>query len=245
MDKTYVWSISTRLFHWIFAISIVLAYVLVEYTINWHVIFGITAGILSVLRIIYGFIGPKYSNFKDFPNSFAKIKHFLIHERKNPVQSAGHNPPASLIMLLILILLLLVPFTGLLTLGQEFESGFFANSSLLNVTEWVEVHELSVNLLIILVIAHLLGLLTDLFVHRRNAAWKSMFSGYKTGVNQEDIKLTAIHKIFHLIWFILPLGYILFSINTPPVSDAILQEKGEYEYVSEDGHNDHECEDED
>lgn len=245
MNKTYIWGVPTRLFHWLFAISIVLAYVLVEYNINWHVILGITAGFLSFLRIIYGLIGPKYSNFKDFPIRISKMKNFLIHERKNPVPTAGHNPLASLIMLLILIMLLFVPFTGLLTLGQEFESGFFANSTLLTLTKWEEIHELAVNLLIILVIAHLLGLISDMFVHGRNAAWKSMFSGYKTGVNKEDVKLSAFQKIFAFIWFVIPLGFILFSINTPPVSDDMLQEKGEYEHVSEEGRDNHESEDED
>lgn len=248
MNKTYVWGIPTRIFHWMFAIAIVAAYILSEDAINWHVTLGMTALLLAFFRIIYGFLGPRYSNFRDFPISISKIKHFLKVERKSPLPSAGHNPLASLIMILILVMMLLVPFSGMLALGQEFDSGLFVGSSLINLTEWKEVHELCVNGLIALVIIHLLGLAADWRAHAQHASWKSMFTGYKTGINEEDVKLNLFQKVYSLVWFLIPFSFFLFSVNNPPVSEAVLQQIEEYEHASgdgEQGEDEHETDDED
>ena len=57
--KTYIWSLPTRLSHWLVAIALVVAYILggEEESINIHAAFGYLAGTLILFRIIWGILG--------------------------------------------------------------------------------------------------------------------------------------------------------------------------------------------
>ena len=67
--KTKIWSLTTRISHWLLALGFTIAYITgeKEWQMNYHYAFGALVGGLTFFRLLYGVFGPKYSNFKDFP----------------------------------------------------------------------------------------------------------------------------------------------------------------------------------
>ena len=79
MKKSYIWSVPTRVFHWLFVLFVLLALLTddEDRLLNYHVIVGYGILILLVFRGFWGLFGPKYSLFKDFPVSLQKAKDFI------------------------------------------------------------------------------------------------------------------------------------------------------------------------
>ena len=228
--RTYVWAIPTRLFHWLLFISLVGAYIAQEENLTLHVALGYSAGILIAFRFLWGIIGPRYSRFRDFPIGMKSIIIFFKSIGKSNENFTGHNPPASLVMLGIMIMVIFVAVTGSATLAQEGGLGLLKSFNLPSNIEFKDIHEACVQILILLVVIHLLGITLDLFLHKSNSALKSIFSGYKTGVNKEDIKLNMFQKIFAISWFIFPVIAFYITITGPPIQ---LNENGHKEDPTE------------
>jgi len=215
--KTYVWGIPTRLFHWMLVISLVGAYIAEEDFLTLHVSFGYTAGLLIFFRLFWGLIGPKYSHFRDFPVGIKSQIAFTRSLGKPGKIYTGHNPPASLVMLGIMFMVILVALSGTLTLNQEGGQGLLKSLTLPAGIEFKEIHEVSVQILIGLVILHLIGLIADLVMHKSPGVLKSMFTGYKSGVEAEDSGMSGFQKLFSLIWIVAPLVVFYMTITGPPV----------------------------
>ena len=243
--QTYVWGIPTRLFHWLLFISLVGAYIAEEESLTVHVALGYSAGILISFRFLWGMIGPRYSHFRDFPVGMKSIIEFLKRIGKPTDNYTGHNPPASLVMLGIMIMVIFVAATGSATLAQEGGIGLLKSFNLPSDIEFKELHESCVQILIGLVVFHLLGIILDLFLHKSNSALKSIFSGYKTGVNSEDIKLNLFQKFFAFSWFIVPAIALFVTITGPPIQLNEHEGKGESTEMNDAQGNDDESDNED
>ena len=66
--RILVWDLPVRLFHWMLAISFAGAWLTAE-SERWrdvHVLLGYTAGVLVVLRIIWGLVGTRHARFASF-----------------------------------------------------------------------------------------------------------------------------------------------------------------------------------
>ena len=64
-----VWDFFVRAFHWALAASFVVAWLSSE---NWerlHDAVGYAAGALVALRVVWGFLGPRYARFAQFVRS--------------------------------------------------------------------------------------------------------------------------------------------------------------------------------
>ena len=108
----YIWSLPNRVFHWGLVIFILIAYLSDDY-LRLHIAVGIGVLSLVVFRILWGVLGIKYSDFKDWG--------------KEP----SHNKIASIVMGLILIDILLICITGLFSYFYNISEDiheFFANS---------------------------------------------------------------------------------------------------------------------
>lgn len=208
--KTLIWTLPTRIFHWLLVIGFVTAYILADFeNLNrFHFAFGALVGSLVFFRILFGFFGPKYSHFRDFPVRINNQKEFIktfLHKTKTYI---GHNPAASVIMLGILITALLCSISGYLFYGvkeQVFNLGISRHAL-------KEIHEILANLFLILVIIHLLGVILDNYFHRKTGTIISIFNGYKN-VEPEEIKLNSFQIIFSLFWFIVPLFVFWLAYN--------------------------------
>ena len=199
--KTYIWSLPTRLFHWLLAIGFTVAYILGDFDNleNWHFAFGALVGALIFFRLLFGLFGPKYSNFKDFPIALKNQKEFIRSYFSKSKTYVGHNPVASVVMLLILIIGILCSISGYLLYAAEnnvLSSGI--NEGLLE-----ESHEFLANIFLVLVGIHLFGVLSDTLFHRKTGTIQSIFTGNKN-IESKNIHLNGFHITFSLLWFIIP-----------------------------------------
>lgn len=236
--KTYIWSLPTRLFHWLLVAGMVAAYLLgeEEELLSVHSAVGYAVGILIVFRIIWGFAGPKYSRFRDFPVGISSLKSFISDMKGSKNQSPGHNPAASLIMLGIIFFTLLIVVSGTLLLASEGQ-GFFSSFSIgMSPDSLKEVHEIAVYIVIGLVIVHLLGNLVDFIFDKETGTLQSIFTGYKN-IEGESVKLTSFQKILAAIGIILALAvipYTLLNQKIDPKNEGTEQQGKESESDEDD-----------
>ncbi len=212
--KSYIWSLPTRIFHWLLAIGFIAAYLSGQFDgpLSYHSLFGMIVCTVLVFRIIWGFIGPQYSRFSDFPISINSIINFAKGLKDKHQIYSGHNPLASLVMLSIIIAGILTAFSGMMIVATEgygllFMQVFGGNEDL-----WEEFHEICANLFLFLVIMHLIGIIVDLVLHKSQGALTSIFTGYKN-IETQSIKLTAFQKSFSIftliVILIIGLNYLI------------------------------------
>lgn len=105
------WDIPTRLFHWLLALGIVLAWLSHEFDwIEVHRWNGYSLLVLVGFRILWGFFGSVHSRFSDFVRSPAAVIRYWRGTEPEPV---GHNPAGGWSVVLLLGLVLLQALTGL------------------------------------------------------------------------------------------------------------------------------------
>lgn len=143
-----IWDGFVRMFHWSVASLFLLDFWVLEDGDPPHEWAGYVLGALVLLRIIWGFVGPKNARFSSFlptPKSIAAHLHELKTGQFD--RRAGHNPIGGAMVLLLLGLLVIVTISGwMLTLDQ-----FWGE-------DWVEeLHEISANITMIAVVFHVSG----------------------------------------------------------------------------------------
>lgn len=211
--KSYIWTLPTRIFHGLLAIGFTAAYILGDFgnLRNLHYAFGAFVGTLIVFRLLFGMVGPKYSNFKDFPIGFKSLNEFRNTYFSKTKTYAGHNPAASVVMLCILLVGLLCGASGYLLYATE------NNILNLGVSENIleELHEVLATLFLLLIAMHLLGILADSIFHRQAGTFQSIFTGYKN-VETKSASLNGFHKVFVLFWLIVPfyVFYLAYGLQT-------------------------------
>lgn len=112
-----VWDLPTRLFHWALAACVV-ALVATAYAggawIDWHARLGYTVLALLVFRIVWGFIGGRWSRFASFLYAPGSIAAYL-RGQPHPDHLVGHNPLGAGSVLAMLLVLLAQVGTGLVS----------------------------------------------------------------------------------------------------------------------------------
>jgi cytochrome b len=122
-----VWDLPTRLFHWLTALLIPVAYVTWRLNwMNWHAWVGDALLALLLFRLLWGFFGSdtaRFSHFLASPRNAARnLGHIL---RREPDLEAGHNPAGSWMIMLLLALLLGQVLTGIFVLNDVADEGPF------------------------------------------------------------------------------------------------------------------------
>jgi cytochrome b len=219
MQKSYIWSIPTRIFHWLFVLFILLAFLTDEdRLLNYHAIIGYSVLILLIFRFFWGIIGPKYSLFKDFPTGKQKAKEFLENIFEEKQKYIGHNPLASYVMFSMLIVAFLTIITGVLAFGIQEGKGILSslnNPYFKEMELFKGIHELLSSLFIALIVAHVSGVLVDRLLHKKHETLNSIITGYKVTQENESIKLNIYQKIFSFIMFIFFIAFLIFNIYKP------------------------------
>jgi len=167
--KEIVWDWSIRVFHWLFAASVSMALV-IGLTVDddsplfeWHMLAGLTAGFLLLLRLVLFVVGSRPINWRGLLEAVRGIPAFVgdFFSKKENAE-AGHNPMAWAVYLLMF--------------------GLLAGSVLTGVNmhiDWAEdVHEIFAWALLAMIVAHLLGLVLHTLRFRENIAL-SMVTGRK------------------------------------------------------------------
>jgi cytochrome b len=195
--KTFIWTWPTRLFHWLLVISLLVAYFVSdkEGKLQVHLLAGYWVASLVLFRLIWGFIGPLYAQFRHLPLDTDLT---LKAQQKGKKIYAGHNPIASLVMLGMLGMLLLIILTGVFTyLESKDQLGVFSMG--LDKEAFHAFHEFLVNFFIGLVIFHLLGVFIDLINNKKAAALPSIFTGYKY-INEHPAVLKQWQNWFAILY---------------------------------------------
>ena len=173
-----VWDMPVRVFHWLLVICFAGAWLTSESErlAMIHYAFGYTAGLLVLIRLVWGVIGTRYARFRQFLKSpKAVMGHFMAMLRGHPHQDVGHNPAGGLVMFALMLLILLIGFTGYLTVKEFF--GNFAS----------EMHEAIASLALALVILHICAAILMSVLERQNLV-KSMVDGRKLGMPEQGIR---------------------------------------------------------
>lgn len=210
--KTYIWSLPTRVFHSCLVLFIVITFLSGDDDyLKLHAVFGYGIGILILYRLLWGKIGPQYSNFKDFNFSLKKAISFSrdILLRKDKTIYAGHNPAASFVLYFLLITIGFVVLSGLLALGEEANRGYF---KFLKTSIFEDVHELIANFMLVIIAIHISGVLIDRFLHKEHGTLKSIVFGYKN-IEAQIVELSLKQKIVSFLFLALML-FIMYLTAT-------------------------------
>jgi cytochrome b len=113
--KTRIWDLPTRLFHWALVFCGVGLFV-TAYTgvMLWHFRLGYAVLALLLFRLVWGFVGGRWSRFSSFFHSPAAAFRQLAG-RGDPAHAAGHSPTGALSVFALLLILLAQVGTGLLS----------------------------------------------------------------------------------------------------------------------------------
>jgi len=169
-----------RVFHWSLAVFFLTAYFLEGNSLNLHVHVGYTVALLVLFRLIWGVIGSqtaRFSNFVVWP--WQSLRYLLQLTKGQANYYLGHNPAGATMIVALLFMLLLTAFSGMALYGLE-GAGPLANTVVMS---WpggllADLHELSADLCLALVIMHVLGVAFSSFLYRENLT-RSMITGYK------------------------------------------------------------------
>ena len=114
-----VWDLPTRLFHWLFVLTICVQYATGEAGgewLVWHFRTGYFMMGLLTFRIIWGFVGPTHARFSSFikgPGSTLAYLRQIQQAGQEAIHSVGHNPLGGLMVIAMIALLSAQVVTGL------------------------------------------------------------------------------------------------------------------------------------
>lgn len=160
MATVRLWDPLLRLCHWSFATVFLANYFLNEEGDDWHQWLGYYAVACLLLRVVWGFVGPRSARWSDFWPTPARLRaHVGALLRGQPCHRLGHSPIGALVMVLMLVCMGGLGLTG--WLAEEVDALWGA--------DWpMEVHSLLANNLLGLACVHLLAAIVESLRLREN-----------------------------------------------------------------------------
>jgi len=164
-----VWDLWVRIGHWLLVLCIAAAWLTRHGGGAWHEWLGYGALAIVAVRIVWGFIGSPHARFRDFVFGHRTVVEYIGAMRQHREQHyLGHNPLGGFMIVALLLAVALTGFSGWLYTTDRFWG-----------VEWVgETHELLTNLLLVLIAAHIAGVLFGCYRDRENLV-AAMFHGRK------------------------------------------------------------------
>ena len=218
MTKIYVWSLITRLFHFLLVIAVGVVFLLAEFEnlLSIHAAVGFTIGLLFLYRILWGFMDVRYSRFKDFNFNITDLKEYMFSIFGKKKDYVGHNPASSWAIIAILVLGLGAVFTGMVVYGTQEGMGVFSflNISLFKEMDLFEdIHEFFANAFMAVIFIHITGVVLDKVLYKSKAV-ESMVDGCKEG-EAESLRLTFLQKIFGIVWIASSVLFLIYLLSNP------------------------------
>ena len=141
---TRVWDLPTRLFHWLLAATLVVSVISGHVGGNamiWHFRCGYLVFTLLTFRIVWGFVGGRWSRFLSFVYAPGTVLRYLRGEvRADEHLDVGHSPLGSLSVFTLLVLLVVQVGTGLVADDDTGNTGplnrFVRNATAGSATGW-------------------------------------------------------------------------------------------------------------
>ena len=182
------WDPLLRLAHWGIAGVVLANYAFTKEGGSVHIALGWAGMALLLLRLIWGFVGPREARFASFPpNPMAALRHLGGLLRGKAPQYPSHNPAGALMAYALWACLAVLMLTGLGMSGLspfaradleaavaegdwsvlvEEDGDAEGESPYADVLE--EVHEVAANLILILALLHVAGVAVESRALRRN-----------------------------------------------------------------------------
>ncbi len=157
-----VWDLPTRMFHWSLLVCVVGLVVSGNVGGNWmvwHFRLGYAVFTLLLFRIVWGFVGGRWSRFASFIYAPSSIIAY-IRGRGRPEQSVGHNPLGAGSVFALLGFLLFQVATGLVSDDEISNQGplsKFVSGARVSLATWYH-KEVGNKILIVLVVLHLVAI---------------------------------------------------------------------------------------
>jgi cytochrome b len=185
-----VWDPLIRVIHWLLAAAVLIDWITDEP--RWmHVWLGYLVGVLIVVRIVWGFVGPQNAQFANFVRGPRMVLDYLAGlVRFSSKRYLGHSPAGGAMILALLILIAATVITGMANLAADEGTGPL--SSVISKVErpprvpgqkrpllvMKQVHETVANATLAFVVLHILGVALASFAHRENLV-RAMVTGRK------------------------------------------------------------------
>ncbi len=113
-EKSRVWDLPTRCYHWALTVCFVGAVITVENGfMQAHLVFGISIFTLILFRLIWGLYGSDSAKFKNFLPKIKDIWHCLINIRQKNKPHIGHDALGGFATFVMLIMLFITPTLGM------------------------------------------------------------------------------------------------------------------------------------
>lgn len=155
-----LWDPLVRLFHLSIAGVFVANYFFTEAGDDWHVWLGYYAMGWLLVRLLWGFVGPRSARWADFwPTPARLAAHVRALRARRPEHRLGHSPLGALVMLLMLLAMLTAGLSGWAM--EEVDALWGA--------DWpLQVHETAVDGLLVLVCLHIAAAVVESIQVRDN-----------------------------------------------------------------------------
>ena len=155
-----LWDPVVRLFHLSIAGVFVANYFFNEAGDAWHIWLGYYAMGWLLVRLVWGFVGPRSARWADFwPTPTRLIAHARSLIAGRPEHRLGHSPMGALVMLLMLLAMFSAGLSGWAM--EEIDALWGA--------DWpLQVHEFATDTLLVLVCLHIVAALFESFLVRDN-----------------------------------------------------------------------------
>lgn len=164
-----VWDPFIRVFHWSQALLIGAAWLLAD-RVKWlHEWAGYAVLALILLRVAWGFIGPRHAQFRDFvcgPRAVLAYLRDLLAGRER--RYLGHNPAGGVMVIALLAVTAATGLTGWL----QTTDAFWGSQGM------EDVHEALATAIPALVCLHVGGVILESRRHRENLV-RAMLTGWK------------------------------------------------------------------
>lgn len=206
-NEIRVWDSLVRIFHWSLVLAFSIAYLSGEEENMLHIYAGYVVLGLIAFRVLWGLVGTRYARFTSFITSPETVFQYLkdLIARK-PQHYTGHNPAGGWMVIAMLLCLFIVSLSGLkvyaieeglgplaaeITLvsaaraddddddhqgGRKYEKDHDENEAAEEF--WEELHEVSSNLMLLLIFLHIGGVIVASRLHDEHLV-KAMFTGKK------------------------------------------------------------------
>ena len=174
LTRVRVWDLPTRLFHWVLAACVVCSIVSAKIGGNamaWHFRFGYVVLTLLAFRLLWGFVGGRWSRFASFVYAPSTTLRYLHGEsRDDEHHHVGHSPLGAISVFGFLALLLLQVSTGLVADDEISNTGplnkFVSGATSSLATNWHK--NFGQWLIITLIVLHLAAITFYWLRQRRN-----------------------------------------------------------------------------
>jgi cytochrome b len=172
-----VWDPLVRIFHWSLVASFAVAWFTARVSADIHDGAGYLAAALVVVRLLWGALGSPYARFSQFVRGPATVTRYLramLGGRE--ARHIGHNPAGGAMVLVLLAAMAATALTGWMMTTDAYFG-----------VDWVQrLHGLIAHGLLLLVFAHIGGVVLACWRHRENLV-AAMITGRKRKAAAGDV----------------------------------------------------------